>query len=117
MPAEALGGALHGDRVRVRVTRGDLHDYRPSADVEEILDRGGGEGGYTGNLERVGKAWFVRPDSPLLPERLRLRLGTVAGRGRGQDPLPGGEPAGASTRPWLWRPTSWARGTTPATTW
>ena len=79
VPAEALAGALHGDLVRVRVTRGDLHDYRPSADVEEILGRGGGEGGYTGNLERAGKAWFVRPDSPLLPERLRLRLGTVAG--------------------------------------
>ncbi len=79
VPAEALAGALHGDRVRVRVTRGDLHDYRPSADEEEILGRGGGEGGYTGNLERIGKGWFVRPDSPLLPERLRLRLGTVAG--------------------------------------
>jgi ribonuclease R len=77
--AEALAGALHGDRVRVRVTRGDLHDYRPSAEVEEILGRGGGEGGFTGNLERIGKGWFVRPDSPLLPERLRVRLGTVAG--------------------------------------
>jgi ribonuclease R len=79
VPAEALGGALHGDRVRVRVTRGDLHDFRPSAEVDEILARGGGDGGYTGNLERVGKGWFVRPDSPLLPERLRVRLGTVAG--------------------------------------
>jgi len=79
VPAEALAGALHGDYVRVRVTRGDVHDFRPSADVEEILARGGGEGGYTGNLERIGKSWFVQPDSPLLPERLRLRLGTVAG--------------------------------------
>lgn len=77
--AEALAGALHGDRVRARVTRGDPWDYRPSAEVEEILGRGGGDGGFTGNIERIGKAWFVRPDSPLLPERLRLRLGTVAG--------------------------------------
>jgi ribonuclease R len=77
--AEALAGALHGDRVRVRVMRGDPWDFRPSAEVEEILARGGGDGGFTGNVEKIGRTWFVRPDSPLLPERLRLRLGAVAG--------------------------------------
>ncbi len=79
VPAEGLAGALHGDRVRVRISRGDPRDFRPAAEVEEILEPGGGDGGHTGNLQRIGKSWFVRPDSPLLPERLRVRLGTVSG--------------------------------------
>jgi ribonuclease R len=75
IPSTALHGAIHGDRVRATVGSRGPHDFRPEAVVEEILERPRPE--FTGNLFRLGKSWFVRPDSPLLPERMRLVLGTT----------------------------------------
>jgi len=75
--AAGLSGAVHGDRVRVAVAPRSVYDFRPEVTVEEILERP--PAGFTGNLFRLGKSWFVQPDSPLLPERLRVRLGTAAG--------------------------------------
>lgn len=71
-----LGGAIHGDRVRASMVRVLATDYRPEVMVEEILERR--RPLHTGELKKSGKAYYVRPDSPLLPERLPLRLGTHA---------------------------------------
>jgi ribonuclease R len=71
----AMGGAIHGDRVRVSLHERSPYDFRPEAHVEEILARP--DPYFTGNVFRLGRSWFVRPDSPLLPERLRLRLDTA----------------------------------------
>ncbi len=72
---DSLHGAVHGDRVRVVLfPRHD--DFRPLAVVEEILERPHPH--FTGDLVREGKHYHVRPDSPLLPERLAIRLGTVS---------------------------------------
>lgn len=76
--ADGLGGAIHGDHVRASLVgsdrRGPRSDFRPQVVVDEILERTAPT--FTGNVQRVGKSWIVRPDSPLLPERLPLRLGT-----------------------------------------
>ncbi len=74
--AAGLNGAIHGDRVRAVVVYRTPHDFRPEAQVEEILERP--TPFFTGNVFRVARTWFVRPDSPLLPERLRLRLGPAS---------------------------------------
>ncbi len=75
--AEATGGAVHGDHVRASLEPSSVFDFRPAVQVDEILGRPAS--GFTGNLFRLGRGWFVRPDSPLLPERLRIRLGPAAG--------------------------------------
>ncbi len=66
-----LAGAIHGDRVRAVLLSRGARDYRPEVLVDEILERP--QPLFTGNLHRSGRAWFVRPDNPLLPERLRLK--------------------------------------------
>ncbi len=76
----ALGGAIHGDRVRALLRDGYGTDYRPEVEVSEILERT--RPLYTGQLRKQGKAYWVRPDSPLLPERLPVRLGA-------ERPVPG----------------------------
>lgn len=48
-------------------------DYRPEVRVDGILARPLPL--FTGNLLRSGRTWLVRPDNPLLPERLRLKTG------------------------------------------
>ena len=68
-----LAGAIHGDRVRAHVSPGGGFDYRPSARVEEIIERT--HPAFTGDVSRRGRSYVVRPDSPLLPERLSLRPG------------------------------------------
>lgn len=75
VPASGLNGAIHGDRVRVLLFP-RAHDFRPLASVEEILERP--DPHFTGELVREGRAYWVRPDSPLLPDRLSLRLGEVS---------------------------------------
>lgn len=77
VPYDAQGGAIHGDRVLATVVHRGFQDFRPEAHVEEILDRPNPL--FTGNVARLGKSWTVRPDSPLLPERIGLRLGTGQG--------------------------------------
>jgi ribonuclease R len=77
IPVDALGGAIHGDRVLATLISRGPHDFRPEAQVDEILERP--HPTFTGNIGRLGKSWWVRPDSPLLPERLPLRLGESPG--------------------------------------
>ena len=73
--ADGLQGAIHGDRVRVLLFP-RAHDFRPVATVEEILGRPNPH--FTGELIREGRAFWVRPDSPMLPERMSVRLGEVS---------------------------------------
>ncbi|MEZ4651159.1 MAG: ribonuclease R [Candidatus Eisenbacteria bacterium] len=75
IPSDGLQGAIHGDKVRVLLFP-RANDFRPLAMVEEILERPSPH--FTGELVREGKAYWVRPDSPMLPERMGARLGTVA---------------------------------------
>jgi len=69
---DGMHGALHGDTVRATLRRSHS-DYRPQAVIEEILERPILT--YTGNVDRLGRGWIVRPDSPLLPEAMPLRSG------------------------------------------
>lgn len=68
-----LGGAIHGDRVRAHVESRGAYDYRPTARIEEIVERK--HPLFTGDVVRRGRSYHVRTDSPLLPERLALRPG------------------------------------------
>lgn len=71
--ADGLRGAIHADRVRVSILRGRGSDFRAQVAVDEILERT--HPLFTGDLRRIGRSWIVQPDSPLLPERLPIRLG------------------------------------------
>jgi len=75
--AAGLNGAIHGDRVRAHLLYRDPYDFRPEVEIDEILERS--RPVFSGDVGRAGRSWFVRPDSPLLPERLRLVLGSAPG--------------------------------------
>jgi ribonuclease R len=70
---ESLGGAIHGDRVEATLFRRSPRDFRPEAFIERIIERG--HPIHTGNVLRLARTPFVVPDSPLLPERIRLKTG------------------------------------------
>lgn len=70
------GGAIHGDRVRAILRPSSGADFRPEAVVDEILERT--RPLFTGEVRRSGKHFWVRSDSPLLPERIALKLGAVS---------------------------------------
>jgi len=69
---DGLYGAIHGDRVRVTLFPRP-RDFRPLAVVEAILERS--QPWSTGQLVRSGRSFFLRPDSPMLPEQIPARLG------------------------------------------
>jgi ribonuclease R len=73
IPVTGLGGAIHGDRVRADLVRSH-YDFRTEAIVEEILERPNPL--FTGDVVRERKAIYVRPDSPMLPERMPLQMGS-----------------------------------------
>lgn len=67
VPPTRLKNALDGDRVRVAFAaevRGRRKDYRPEAEVLEVLERGRTE--TVGTLERRGHFAYVAPDDPKL---------------------------------------------------
>ena len=70
---EDLGGAIHGDRVEASVVHRSMRDFRPSASVDRILERT--RPICTGNVIRLARTPFVVPDTPVLPDRIRLRTG------------------------------------------
>ena len=73
--AEQLGGAIHGDRVEATLLRRNPRDFRPEAVVERILERT--HPIFTGNVARLARTTFVIPDTPILPERIRLQCGAA----------------------------------------
>jgi len=70
---DSLGGAIHGDLVEASIFHRSPRDFRPEAFVERILERG--QPIHTGNVARLARTSFVIPDTPVLPERIRLRTG------------------------------------------
>ncbi|MBM3286327.1 MAG: VacB/RNase II family 3'-5' exoribonuclease [Candidatus Eisenbacteria bacterium] len=70
---ENLHGAIHADRVEATLTRRSPHDFRSEAVVERILERT--RPLMTGNPVRLARSWFVVPDQPVLPPRIRLLAG------------------------------------------
>ncbi|MBD3334698.1 MAG: hypothetical protein GF355_04200, partial [Candidatus Eisenbacteria bacterium] len=70
---ENLGGAVHGDRVKVALFQRHPRDFRMEAAVVEILKRA--DRSWTGNVIRKGRAVFVAPDEVLLADHLPLRTG------------------------------------------
>jgi ribonuclease R len=74
--AEQLGGAIHGDRVEATLLRRTPRDFRPEAVVERILERT--HPIFTGNVTRLARTTFVVPDTPILPERIRLQCGAAS---------------------------------------
>jgi ribonuclease R len=75
IPPFALGGALHGDRVRAGFldtgTQGDAHE------ILEVLERT--SYGIAGRLEPRGRLTLLRPDRPEYPDEILL---TLHGRAR-----------------------------------
>jgi ribonuclease R len=74
--AEQLAGAIHGDRVEATLVRRGPRDFRPEAIVERILERT--HPVFSGNVIRLARTPFVIPDTPILPERIRLHCGALA---------------------------------------
>jgi ribonuclease R len=68
---ENLHGAIDGDRVEASLFRRSPRDFRAEAVVEKILERT--RPILTGNVIRLGRTYFVTPDTPILPARIRLR--------------------------------------------
>ncbi|HEU4724009.1 MAG TPA: VacB/RNase II family 3'-5' exoribonuclease [Candidatus Eisenbacteria bacterium] len=70
IPPFSMGGALHGDRVRVAYLetreQGDAHE------VVEVLERTGY--GIAGRLESRGRLTVLRPDRPEYPDEILLTL-------------------------------------------
>ncbi|MFO0612777.1 MAG: VacB/RNase II family 3'-5' exoribonuclease [Polyangiaceae bacterium] len=62
VPREALGGGLHGDRVKVRVVA--RSDRGLEGAIEEVLERRPAR--FAGTLERRGKSAWVTPDDTRL---------------------------------------------------
>lgn len=74
--ADQLAGAIHGDRVEATLLRRGPRDFRPEAVVERILERT--HPVFSGNVIRLARTPFVIPDTPILPERIRLHCGALA---------------------------------------
>ncbi len=74
--AERLGGAIHGDRVEATLIRRTSRDFRSEAVVERILERT--HPIFTGNVTRLSRTTFVIPDTPILPDRIRLQCGAAS---------------------------------------
>jgi ribonuclease R len=68
---ENLHGAIHGDRVEATLFRRSPRDFRAEAVVEKVLERT--RPILTGNVVRLGRTYFVAPDTPILPARIHLR--------------------------------------------
>lgn len=68
-----LGEAIHGDRVSVSIIRDSAYDFRAEGVVESIIERPNPI--FTGDVVRVSRTIFVLPDSPVLPNRIRLKTG------------------------------------------
>lgn len=62
VPREGLGGALHGDRVRVRVVA--TNDRGLEGAIEEVIQRRPAR--FAGTLERRGKSAWIVPDDARL---------------------------------------------------
>ena len=59
------GGALHGDRVQVEITRRDRHLHRSVGRVVEVT--GSAHERILGTLQRRPRGWCLIPESELLP--------------------------------------------------
>ena len=66
----ALNGAVHGDRVTVRLISSSRRRRRPEGEVVEILKRGCER--LIGTLERKGKNYYVIPDDNRLGRSVAL---------------------------------------------
>jgi ribonuclease R len=76
VPPEALGGAMHGDRVRVRVRSRGARG--PEGEVTEVLERGLKR--VAGTLRRKGKSAWLEPDDTRVRGPIALPRGIdVAG--------------------------------------
>ncbi len=74
----ALSGAVHGDRVVVRLTSSGRRRRRAEGEVIEVLKRGCG--GLVGTLERRGKCYYVVPDDSRFGREVTLSRGLKEAR-------------------------------------
>ncbi len=73
-----LNGAVHGDRVMVRLTSAGRRRRRPEGEVVEILERGCEH--LIGTLERRGKSFFFIPDDSRFGRTVTLSRGLKEAR-------------------------------------
>lgn len=79
IPASELNGALHGDRVRIRITkRGDKeHNWNPEGRVQRVLQREGRP--IVGTFYRQNRMAYVVPDSKNYFRNIRVEERDAAG--------------------------------------
>jgi len=65
IPADAMSGAMHNDRVMARVTTKGTHDRRPEGEVVRILKRAVTK--VVGTFEKSGYFGYVVPDDRRIP--------------------------------------------------
>lgn len=85
VPPTRLKNALHGDRVRVAFAaevRGRRKDYRPEAEVLDVLERARAE--TVGTLERRGRFAYVVPEDPRLHRAIFVPEEALAGAKEGE---------------------------------
>lgn len=81
IPACAVNGALHKDRVMCSITRPEMGDKRAEGEIVEILQRG--TEGIVGTYQEFDNFGFVMPDDPKYPHDIfipkKYNKGAVTG--------------------------------------